>query len=337
MKRAPTSDRDGNEAVAGSIRAFEPLPISVLVRDRLLEALRAERPLGEVANLIEGDLSLLADVLRAGNRRSFDRGRIDSVPAALAALSPGTLRALADSSVVHDFFAADPSRQVPLRELHHARAVQGAAHRIAEAVGFPDLARVAAIAGVHDIGRLVLRAAFGRGALPPDVAGEQEAFAVDHAHAGARLLRHWGLPERFASAVERHHAVDAHEEAAIVGLANLLVHFREGHTVDVAAVLIRAQVLGISGPALAVLVHDLPGGPIPRTAATINPLSPREVAVLRKLAEGKVYKQIAGELGLSPNTVRSHLHRVYRRIGATDRAQAVLLAERHGWLDAEQS
>jgi putative nucleotidyltransferase with HDIG domain len=307
-----------SSAVAHAVREFGPLPISAVVRDRLLEALRTEQPAGDVAHVVEGDLALLAAVMRAGNRRGFDRGCVDSVPAALAALSPGTLRALADSSVVHDFFAADPTGRVPLRELHHARAVQGAAHRLAEAVGFPALDRVAVIAGLHDIGRLVLRA------LPDP--------GVDHAAAGALLLRHWGLPERIAGAVERHHAPDAHEEAAIVGLADALVHFREGRTVEVDAVLARAHTLGITEHALAALAHDLPSGPVRRVAAAINPLSEREVAVLRKLAEGKVYKEIAGDLGLSPNTVRSHLHRVYRRIGATDRAQAVLISSRHGWL-----
>jgi DNA-binding NarL/FixJ family response regulator len=50
------------------------------------------------------------------------------------------------------------------------------------------------------------------------------------------------------------------------------------------------------------------------------------------LAEGKVYKQIASELGLSSSTVRTHLHRVYLRLGVVDRAQAVLIATERGWL-----
>ena len=49
-------------------------------------------------------------------------------------------------------------------------------------------------------------------------------------------------------------------------------------------------------------------------------------------AEGKVYKQIAQELSLSVSTVRTHLHNVYRKIGAIDRAQAVLIARDRGWL-----
>jgi DNA-binding NarL/FixJ family response regulator len=62
------------------------------------------------------------------------------------------------------------------------------------------------------------------------------------------------------------------------------------------------------------------------------PLSDREIDALRGLSEGKVYKQIAQELSLSVSTVRTHLHNVYRKIGAVDRAQAVLIAHEHGWI-----
>jgi DNA-binding NarL/FixJ family response regulator len=62
------------------------------------------------------------------------------------------------------------------------------------------------------------------------------------------------------------------------------------------------------------------------------PLSAREIEVLGRLAEGKVYKQIARELRVSTSTVRSHLHNVYCKLGAVDRAQAVLHASARGWL-----
>ena len=62
------------------------------------------------------------------------------------------------------------------------------------------------------------------------------------------------------------------------------------------------------------------------------PLSTREVEVLKRLAEGKVYKQIALELNLSTSTVRTHLHNTYGKLGAVDRAQAVLVATERGWL-----
>ena len=54
--------------------------------------------------------------------------------------------------------------------------------------------------------------------------------------------------------------------------------------------------------------------------------------MLKRLAEGKVYKQIAHELELSTSTVRTHLHNIYGKLGAVDRAQAVLIATERGWL-----
>ena len=62
------------------------------------------------------------------------------------------------------------------------------------------------------------------------------------------------------------------------------------------------------------------------------PMSAREIDVLRRLARGMVYKQIASELGLSTSTVRTHLHNVYGKLGAMDRAQAVLIATERGWI-----
>ena len=71
---------------------------------------------------------------------------------------------------------------------------------------------------------------------------------------------------------------------------------------------------------------------IPRRASEPCPLSAREVDALRGLAAGKVYKQIAQELSLSVSTIRTHLHNVYKKIGAVDRAQAVLIARERGWI-----
>jgi DNA-binding NarL/FixJ family response regulator len=71
---------------------------------------------------------------------------------------------------------------------------------------------------------------------------------------------------------------------------------------------------------------------VARRPAGDCPLSTRELEVLRRLARGMLYKQIASELGLSSSTVRSHLHNVYDKVGARDRAQAVLIATERGWI-----
>lgn len=62
------------------------------------------------------------------------------------------------------------------------------------------------------------------------------------------------------------------------------------------------------------------------------PLTPGQLEAVRLLAEGLLYEQIADRLGIGVSTVRTHLFNVYRRLGVYDRAQAVLLCAREGWI-----
>lgn len=62
------------------------------------------------------------------------------------------------------------------------------------------------------------------------------------------------------------------------------------------------------------------------------PLTPRELDVLAGLAGGKSGPEIACDLGVALTTVRQYTHRIYRRLGVGDRAQAVLIAYQAGWL-----
>ena len=58
-------------------------------------------------------------------------------------------------------------------------------------------------------------------------------------------------------------------------------------------------------------------------------LSPREREVLALLAEGLPNKLIARRLSISEKTVKSHMTRIFRELGVTDRTQAALWAERN--------
>lgn len=61
-------------------------------------------------------------------------------------------------------------------------------------------------------------------------------------------------------------------------------------------------------------------------------LSPRERACLALVAEGLSNRSIAELLGVSPETVKTHLAVVRDKLGAADRAQAVAIAVRRGLL-----
>ena len=62
-------------------------------------------------------------------------------------------------------------------------------------------------------------------------------------------------------------------------------------------------------------------------------ISPREREVLALLLDGMPNKLIARRLEISEKTVKSHLTSIFRRIGVTDRVQAILWVERQGLRD----
>jgi DNA-binding NarL/FixJ family response regulator len=66
------------------------------------------------------------------------------------------------------------------------------------------------------------------------------------------------------------------------------------------------------------------------TPGETAPLSKREREILQKIANGATTKEVASELGISPHTVKTHLERIFEKLGANDRAQAVAIAIRTG-------
>jgi two-component system, NarL family, response regulator len=59
-------------------------------------------------------------------------------------------------------------------------------------------------------------------------------------------------------------------------------------------------------------------------------LSHREIEILNLIAQGKANKQISGELGLSGNTVKTHIARIFSKLDAPDRTRAVTIAIQRG-------
>jgi LuxR family maltose regulon positive regulatory protein len=63
-----------------------------------------------------------------------------------------------------------------------------------------------------------------------------------------------------------------------------------------------------------------------------RPLSRREVAILEMIARGMSNKHIAQDLGITPETVKSHAKSIFVKLDTRTRAQAVARAESIGLL-----
>lgn len=334
----------GGRRLAAAFDQISSLPALAEARERLVDLAGGPATSnGQIADAVEADAALAIAVLQAANNGGGPRGRTGGVPEAIDSLSSARVVAIAARMETYDLLGPSGSGAERYERFRrHAAATRSAADRVAEVARIADRDELAVAALIHDVGRLVLGDLYGQefGIGPDGQEGPEERLrrerrelGVDHALVGAVLVRRWGLPAPIAAAVERHHAPDAEGLTAAVQLADLIVHHAAGDRVAPESMRFAASQLGIDEDGLRYLLFDFPhAGEARRRASEPCPLSPREVDALRGLADGKVYKQIAHELSLSVSTVRTHLHNVYKKIGAVDRAQAVLIARDRGWI-----
>jgi DNA-binding NarL/FixJ family response regulator len=64
-------------------------------------------------------------------------------------------------------------------------------------------------------------------------------------------------------------------------------------------------------------------------------LTPRELATLRLMADGKANKEIASALAISERTVKTHLGHLFEKLGVTSRTEAIKVANRRGLVRLE--
>ena len=75
----------------------------------------------------------------------------------------------------------------------------------------------------------------------------------------------------------------------------------------------------------------------PRATARVAQLSPREREIMHLMAEGMTAEQIGNQLGVSVETVRTHVRNVIRKLQARNRVHAIAIALERGEIELDQS
>jgi DNA-binding CsgD family transcriptional regulator len=105
------------------------------------------------------------------------------------------------------------------------------------------------------------------------------------------------------------------------------------HAANLYVALIAVAFMGLGVWVGARLFRRAPAGgafePNLRAQASLG-ISEREYEVLRLVAVGRSNKEIAGLLAISPNTVKTHIARLYEKLEAARRTEAILRARELG-------
>lgn len=88
-------------------------------------------------------------------------------------------------------------------------------------------------------------------------------------------------------------------------------------------------------PAVAKKLVRRAAGGVDAPGDIIEPLTDRELEVLRLAAAGLGNKQIGAELNISDRTVQGHLANIYAKLHVATRTEAILFAVRHKWITLE--
>jgi DNA-binding NarL/FixJ family response regulator len=85
-------------------------------------------------------------------------------------------------------------------------------------------------------------------------------------------------------------------------------------------------------PRIAHVVLARFSSPVGQTTPSRSPLTPREVDVLRLIADGKANTEIAAMLNIGLGTVKGHIRDILEKLSAADRTQAAVVALRKGFI-----
>lgn len=122
------------------------------------------------------------------------------------------------------------------------------------------------------------------------------------------------------------HQLDSEVLAALASGANAYCL----KTTDPNSLLVAVRAVALGGAYLdPQIAHVVLGRVLPDSEGG-SPLSPRELEVLRLVADGLNNKQIAAQLEISLSTVKTHVQEILERLSVSDRTQAAVKALRRG-------
>ena len=107
---------------------------------------------------------------------------------------------------------------------------------------------------------------------------------------------------------------------------------REATSEEIVAA-IQASVVGLvvlHPDALHSVLSPIPSGDQSELESSDQILTPREIEVLRMIAEGLGNKEIASKLRISDHTVKFHISSIFAKLGASSRTEAVTIGIRGG-------
>jgi DNA-binding NarL/FixJ family response regulator len=112
------------------------------------------------------------------------------------------------------------------------------------------------------------------------------------------------------------------------GLRAALPHDAAAHEI-VAAIQAVMEGLVVLHPDLVLSLQIAEPSPTPPAELDVS-LTPREIEVMRMLAEGLANKNIAWKLGISEHTVKFHIASIFSKLNVSSRAEAVAIGMRRG-------
>ena len=122
------------------------------------------------------------------------------------------------------------------------------------------------------------------------------------------------------------HQLDSEVLAALASGANAYCL----KTTDPNSLLVAVRAVALGGAYLDPQIAHVVLGRVATDASGQSPLSPRELEVLRLIADGLNNKQIAVQLEISLSTVKTHVQEILERLAVSDRTQAAVKALRRG-------